>query len=192
MNLYSWPIQAVEAVGYIHSKNVVHCDIGAHNFLIQDDGSLALSDFCGSSIDGSESAVAPSVRYARPLSLAERLLRVNEKDDMFGLSTILYEISVGHRLDAEKSDNDVYELLQKHDFPDLFGLDARLRTAIERCWKGEYNSVEEIKSDLSEYTANLKPLDHHSTSLNLLRWFGFSSGMLLVLIVFLKGKRTLK
>jgi serine/threonine protein kinase len=37
MNLYSWPIQAVEAVGYIHSKNVVHCDIGAHNFLIQDD-----------------------------------------------------------------------------------------------------------------------------------------------------------
>jgi hypothetical protein len=35
--------------------------------------------------------------------------------------------------------------------------DARLRTAIERCWKGEYNSVEEIKSDLSEYSKPQAP-----------------------------------
>ncbi|KAJ5040277.1 uncharacterized protein L3040_005935 [Drepanopeziza brunnea f. sp. 'multigermtubi'] len=47
-----WPVQAAEAIRYIHSKRAIHCDIGAHNFLIQEDGSLALADFWGSSLDG--------------------------------------------------------------------------------------------------------------------------------------------
>jgi serine/threonine protein kinase len=113
MNLYSWPIQIIETVQYIHSKNVIHCDFNAHNFLIQDDGSLALSNFCESSIDGSESAVAPSIRYARPLPLIKRLLKMNEEDDIFGFDIILYEISVEYRLYAEENDNDVYKFLQK-------------------------------------------------------------------------------
>ena len=45
----------IKAIRYIHSKGVVHCDVGIHNFLVQDDGTLALADFGGSRVDGSKS-----------------------------------------------------------------------------------------------------------------------------------------
>ncbi|KUJ07411.1 uncharacterized protein LY89DRAFT_725897 [Mollisia scopiformis] len=43
-----WPYQAVSAVDYIHSRGVVHGDIGVHNFLVHDDGRLILCDFARS------------------------------------------------------------------------------------------------------------------------------------------------
>ncbi|PSS22745.1 hypothetical protein M430DRAFT_48385 [Amorphotheca resinae ATCC 22711] len=130
-----WPAQAVEAIRYIHSKGVIHCDIGAHNFLIQNDGSIALADFCGSILDGSTSLAATSARST-------------EKDDIFALGTVLYEISVGHRLYADRSDGEIWELFQKREFPCLTGLARSLRSVIEKCWRDQYNSTEEVKSDL--------------------------------------------
>ena len=101
---------AVKALRYIHSKGVIHCDIGIHNFLVQKDGSIALSDFCGSILDGSTALISTATWYTRPVPLVEWSLNPTEKDDVFALSTVLYEISVGHRLYAEKSDSEVYKL----------------------------------------------------------------------------------
>ncbi|KAL5318454.1 hypothetical protein ACEPPN_013514 [Leptodophora sp. 'Broadleaf-Isolate-01'] len=143
-----WPVQAAEAIRYIHSMGVIHCDIGAHNFLIQKDGSLALADFWGSSLDGSTAIVSTSTRYARPLSLAERLLDQTETDDIFALGTVIYEISVGHRLYADKSDSEIYQLFQKREFPDTTGL--ALRTVIDKCWRNQYSNAEEVKLDLGK------------------------------------------
>ncbi|PGH14723.1 hypothetical protein AJ79_02889 [Helicocarpus griseus UAMH5409] len=53
--LIQWPFQAVSAVAYIHSHDIVHADLGLHNFLLSDDGSIVLCDFAGSSIDGCNS-----------------------------------------------------------------------------------------------------------------------------------------
>jgi hypothetical protein len=69
-----------------------------------------LADFCGTILDGSTSLAATSARYSRPLPLADRLLNQTEKDDIFALGTVLYEISVGHRLYADRSDGEIYEL----------------------------------------------------------------------------------
>lgn len=148
MCIYRWPVQAAEAIRYIHSMGVIHCDIGAHNFLIQKDGSLALADFWGSSLDGSTAIVSTSTRYARPLSLAERLLDQTETDDIFALGTVIYEISVGHRLYADKSDSEIYQLFQKREFPDTTGL--ALRTVIDKCWRNQYSNAEEVKLDLGK------------------------------------------
>ncbi|KAH9220038.1 kinase-like domain-containing protein [Leptodontidium sp. 2 PMI_412] len=123
-----WPVQAAEAIRYIHSKGVIHCDIGAHNFLIQKDGSLALADFWGSSLDGSTA--------------------ITETDDIFALGTVTYEISVGHRLYANKSDSEIYQLFQKREFPDTTGL--ALRTVIDKCWRNQYSNAEEVKLDLGK------------------------------------------
>ena len=61
----SWPFQALLAVAYIHSKGVIHADLGLHNFLLHD-GRLILCDFAGS---GQEVAsyVSAGVRYLHPL-----------------------------------------------------------------------------------------------------------------------------
>ncbi|KAI9050304.1 hypothetical protein LZ554_005471 [Drepanopeziza brunnea f. sp. 'monogermtubi'] len=118
-----WPVQAAEAIRYTHSKRVIHCDIGAHNFLIQEDGSLALADFWESSLDGSSATVSTSTRYSRPLTLAERILDQTEVDDIFALGSFMYEVSVGHRVYAEKSDNEIYKLFERREFPDKTGID---------------------------------------------------------------------
>ncbi|KAH6718815.1 kinase-like domain-containing protein [Leptodontidium sp. MPI-SDFR-AT-0119] len=144
-----WPIQAVEAVKYIHSKGVIHCDISIHNFLVQNNGSIALADFCGSVLENSKPFVAPATRYTRPVSPKKRPWVPTTKDDIFALGTVLYEISVGHRLYAEKSDREVRLLFQKREFPDTAGLAENLRTVVEKCWQDRYDSAEEVKFDLA-------------------------------------------
>ncbi|KAJ6008250.1 hypothetical protein N7540_012226 [Penicillium herquei] len=95
-----WPLQAAEALRFIHSKNVIHNDFGSHNFLIQEDGSLVLVDFGGSQIDDTSPVVSYSTRYARPG--ADGVVS-NETDDLFALGTIIYEISVGNLLYTDRS-----------------------------------------------------------------------------------------
>ncbi len=91
--------------------------MGCHNFLVQDDGTLALCDFGGSSIDGSEMLEFPKVRYTRPqLRLGGE---PDVKDDIFALGTVLYEISTGHTLYEGKSDKGIAELFRSHIYPDL-------------------------------------------------------------------------
>lgn len=49
-----WCKQAAEAVSYIHSKRVIHCDISPRNFLLDESFDLVLTDFQGmlKSVDG--------------------------------------------------------------------------------------------------------------------------------------------
>ncbi len=109
-----------------------------------------LADFCGSILDGSTALISTATRYTRPVPLADRSLNPTKKDDIFALGTVLYEISVGHRLYSEKSDVEVYKLFQKREFPDTTRLIESLRVVIEKCWRDQYSSAEEIKSDLGK------------------------------------------
>lgn len=131
------------------------------------------------------------MRYTRPFPWTERPSRLSEKDDIFALGTVLYEMSVGHRLYHEKSDSEVYELLRNHEFPDLSGLAAPLCTVIERCWKDQYNSADKVIYDLGEYAcrtdgspsafADYKSPDDPSACQALLQFLGLSLSVLLVL-----------
>ncbi|KAG4429072.1 hypothetical protein IFR05_015446 [Cadophora sp. M221] len=142
-----WPAQAIEAVRYVHSKGVVHCDIGAHNFMVSNDGSLVLADFCGSSLDGSAAVVAPSIRYCRPIPVEERSLNIRIKDDIFALGVMLYEIAVGGRILDGRDEWDVTKLYENGEFPDLGGIEARLGKVIKMCWEDQYESADEIQAD---------------------------------------------
>ncbi|KAK4033203.1 kinase-like domain-containing protein [Parachaetomium inaequale] len=61
------PSPPTDAVRYIHSRNVIHGDLGCHNFLVKDDGSLALADFGGSRIDNSDCLEFPPARTGQLL-----------------------------------------------------------------------------------------------------------------------------
>jgi serine/threonine protein kinase len=85
--LSRWPAQAVEPVRYIHTKGVFHRDISIHNFLVQEDGSIVLADFCGSILDDSTALISTATLYKRPIPLVDRSLNPIEKDDIFALGT---------------------------------------------------------------------------------------------------------
>jgi len=141
-----WPLQAAEAIQYIHSKKVYHGDVGVHNFLVQYDGTLALADFGGSSIDGSEYQEAGMPRYTRPTSAIDS--DPTEMDDLFALGMVIYEIKTGQTAYADKSHGEIRRLLDNRSFPDLGSLPSGWRLLVNKCWQEEYNSAEELLIDL--------------------------------------------
>lgn len=146
---FGWLLQVLEVVAYIHSKHVIHYDLGCHNFLVQGNGDLALCDFGGSSIDGSEILEFPKPRYARPpLTRGEK---PNFKDDIFALGTTLYEITTGQKPYKVKTDCEIALLFRSQTYPDLQELSPLgLADIIKNCWSGRYTVVEQIVHDLSK------------------------------------------
>jgi hypothetical protein len=65
------------------------------------------------------------------------------KDNLFALSTLIYEIIVGHELYLSKSDIHIARLLQNREFLNI--TDLPLHVVIKKCWQGQYSSVKEIK-----------------------------------------------
>lgn len=149
-----WPAQAAEALRYIHSKNVIHNDIGSHNFLIQEDGTLALTDFGGSMIDNTSAVVSYATRYANP-RLATSDLDSTEIDELFALGTVIYEIGVWHQLYAGKPETEIRKLLHEHKFPELDDVAANLQMVITKCWTNKYHNAEEVLLDLDEPNLSL-------------------------------------
>ena len=136
-------MQAAKALRFIHTKNVIHSDFGSHNFLIQEDGSLALADFGGSWIDNISAAVSYSTRYARPCS--DDFVST-EMDDLFALGTIIYENGVGQccmLIDlAEKSGS--------HCTSMIFQI-------IRKCWSNGYQTSEEVIRNLETTPSSSYP-----------------------------------
>ena len=119
---------------------MIHGDFDCHNFLVRKDGSLALSDFGGSVIDGSMAQVGYASRYQRPCAVSEKLATATIKDDIFALGSVLYEISTGLRLFVD---------ILKQRYPNLAAVpEARMRTAILKCWNCEYETAEEVLHDI--------------------------------------------
>jgi len=145
--MHRWPAQAIDAVQYIHFKGVIHCDIGSHNFMVSKDGSLVLADFCGSILDGSMAAVAPSIRYCRPIPVEDRSANICIKDDILPLGVVLYEMAIGNRIWEVKEDGEVTKLYEKGEFPDLKGFQAKLAKVIRKCWHDQYGSADGIQAD---------------------------------------------
>ncbi|KAJ2820413.1 hypothetical protein IWW50_005067 [Coemansia erecta] len=84
----------VDALRYVHSKGIVHCDIKPENVLLGEDGNAKLIDFGGSSVDGSEPTVSARGEYFN-----EALQFPSPEADMFALSQTILKLS-GVRVDT--------------------------------------------------------------------------------------------
>ena len=173
-------------MAYIHSKGVVHGDLGLHNFLLRDDGSLILCDFAGSGMDDLPPNVSASARYLNPLFDSDY---PSERDDVFALGTVLYELDCGERLFDGKSDQEIRQLLRNKQFPDLSLVSSPLRQVIEKCWKtpdyktsmalielGKYITISLGRTNLSQ---NLNP---RSSSIH--RFLGYLDLLSVLLVLF--------
>lgn len=146
--------QVVEAVRHLHSHKVIHGDLGCHNILVKSDESLALADFGGSSVNGSECLQFPPAYYAR-LEMGQYDSELSVRDDIFALGTILYEINSGQLLWRDLDDSEIQSRFVKRQYPEFVGMPIALRSIIIRCWMGRYASVDEVVQDLENSGALL-------------------------------------
>lgn len=138
--------QVIEAVRYIHEEGIVHSDLSARQFLLDEKMSVRLSDFCGSSLNGSKALVIENPSHYLPRG---QMLPSTIKSDIFALGSTLYEIMTSETPYHGKSDKEVQDLYRRKIYPSLDGIeDEKWRQIIIGCWTGRYKSVREILLDI--------------------------------------------
>ncbi|KAF4630634.1 hypothetical protein G7Y89_g7504 [Cudoniella acicularis] len=99
-------------------------------------------------IDGYECLEHPPARYTKPAVITQLGLQLTEKDNLFALGTVLFEITICQQLYQDKTDSEIRDFFAKQIFPDLALIAVGVRLVIEKCWKGGYNSAEGFSRDM--------------------------------------------
>jgi serine/threonine protein kinase len=135
-----WIHEAAEGLQLLHSAKVIHCDVEPKNFLLDGGLHLRITDFGGSSLEGSRAIVCPGTRFEPPNFNWNSQQTI--KDDLFSFGSAMYNIITGERPYQEVSSDEVRRLYQSREFPTVSGIPCG--RMIERCWRGETNSAQEI------------------------------------------------
>ena len=146
-----WAQQAAQGLEFVHDCGVIQGDVGCHNMLLDDDDNLKLSDFAGSSIDGSKSTVA----YEDWSFLPHRDI-IPEKRDLFALGSAIYEMSTGHPPYHNKSKAEIQNLYWNEIFPPTRGL--VLGDVIQKCWERHYSTARQVIIAIQEIRGT-EPID---------------------------------
>ena len=137
-----WSRQAAEAVAFIHSKGVIHCDIHTNNFLLDEDLNTKLSDFQGTFQDFDGFAME-SARYYLPRDATSPPTITT---DLFALGTALYTIMTGIEPFPGLSEVEVEKRYTQQDFPDVDIIACG--EMIRKCWNQDYRCADELVDEL--------------------------------------------
>lgn len=130
--IFHWALQIARVFAHVHARHVLQVDVGCHNVLLDCDENLRLVDFAGSSIDGSEPMILPTIPL--PSVAAE----------IFALGTLFYELETTHLPYHDKINGE--QLFQSAVFPELGGL--LLSRIISNCWQLRFLCMEDVIKSL--------------------------------------------
>lgn len=154
----NWAKEAAEGLRYIHSKAIIHADVGCHNLLLDPSGHIRFIDFAGSGIDEEP----PLVCYEWCAYRGGSAITI--ETDIFAFGSTLFEIESGHMPYYELCGTmDTFELMRAAEqrfatkqYPDMGNF--LLRHVITRCWDGTYSCMREVEEDIHRVaTDNLYP-----------------------------------
>ncbi|KAK4560299.1 hypothetical protein LTR86_005493 [Recurvomyces mirabilis] len=155
--LLKWARQAAEALAFVHELGILHCDVHAANFFLDGDQSLKVADFGAASIDGSK----PRLMYRPTHQLWIKdgsggwRKDISIAAEIFALGSALYNIEAmlepfQDLIDASDSGS-ILQRLRERQMPDTGGL--VLGQVIQRCWRSEYQTMEDVLGDIPAATA---------------------------------------
>lgn len=144
-----WAQEAADGLAYIHSKGVVHADVGCHNMILDGFGHLKFIDFAGSGIDGEAPLVCYEWCSFQPRS------EIDFSTDIFALGSMLFEIDSGKVPYSELAKDlemgtlvpIVERLFSENKFPPVEKL--TLGNIISGCWLGKYSSMLEVQKQIA-------------------------------------------
>lgn len=138
-----WSRQAAQAVEFIHSRGVIHCDIHPSNFLLDDQLNVLLCDFAGSLLGNLDGEAMESTRFFLP---RDPLTTPTERTDLFALGSTMYWILAGHEPYDTLSEDEVTACFVRNEFPNVDTI-VRGRTILG-CWEGRFSNAQEVVHEL--------------------------------------------
>lgn len=147
-----WSRQLAEAVDYVHTKQVFHCDISLRNCFITDKYDLQLGDFQGR-YRAPEGTIHDGYSWEGAKACLPRApTRVDHHSDLFAVGSAIYEIMTGHEpyehLDSIDDMEKIEALFSDEKFPSTDGILAY--NVIENCWRQRYDSAQQCVRDLAD------------------------------------------
>jgi serine/threonine protein kinase len=146
-----WAEQATEAISFLRSKGIMHCDISCNNIFLDGQLNAMLGDFAGSSIDGEQCLGWYETSHSDP-----DMEDPSEKTEIFALGSTFYEILTGRKPYEGRDDVEIERAFRKGNFPNLKSLPA-LNTVIFNCWRGQYQTTAELLQDLKKEGTLIRP-----------------------------------
>jgi serine/threonine protein kinase len=148
-----WILEAAEGLQLLHSADIMHCDVEPKNFLLDEDLSLRISDFSGSSIEGAQPTAHAGTRFSQPSY--EWRYAPTVQDDLFAFGSTIHTIITGLYPFQEVDSDEVIKRYKAQEWPNVTGI--LCGEIIERCWPGEIASAQEIYDIIQEKMKIGKP-----------------------------------
>ncbi|ROT35679.1 kinase-like protein [Sodiomyces alkalinus F11] len=139
-----WAEQVTEAISFLHSKGIFHCDISYDNIFLDASCNALLGDFAGSSIDEKEPFGWYGTSHSHPDAEEPSI-----QSEIFALGSTFFEIMTGKNPFEGRKSNEVERAIRSGDFPSLDHLPA-LRTVVSNCWRGEYATANELLQEVRD------------------------------------------
>lgn len=149
-----WALEAADGLSYIHSKGIIHADVGCHNLIVNNASHIKFIDFAGSGIDGEAPLVCYEWCSFQPGS------EFGIGTDIFAFGSTLFELETD-RVPYSELQNSfpmgrlvgvVEGLFSRREFPPVDTL--ALGPIISDCWNNKYNSMEEVRRDVARCFEN--------------------------------------
>lgn len=154
-------VQAADGLGYAHSKDVQHRDVKPSNLLLDERGTLWLTDFGLAQWGGdAESAqggdVVGTLRYMAPEALEGKY---GPTGDLYGLGLTLYELLAGRPAYNERDRGRLFRQVAEASPTPLRQIDRRIppdlaaivHKAIKKHPSDRYASAAEMEADLQRF-----------------------------------------
>lgn len=133
----------------IHSKGIIHADVGCHNIIVDNAKHAKFIDFAGSGIDGE----APLVCYE--WCSFQPGVEIGICTDIFAFGSMLFELETGRvpynelerTLEMGKLVTVVEGLFSQQKSPPVESL--AFGSIISRCWNIKYASIDEVHRDIA-------------------------------------------
>jgi serine/threonine protein kinase len=156
----AWCREVTEAVDYIHSKGVIHCDIQPTNILVDGNLRLKLADFQGNYVLKTGEVVAgwsgEPCRYFCP---REDEFEANLKTDLFALGSTIYFIMTGQEVFPDIISGEVgwQERIKSRFTSGIFPDDPHVCNVItQKCWSLQYTSAGQMLDDIKAVEREMK------------------------------------
>lgn len=158
----AWCREAAEAVAWIHSRRVLHCDLHPLNLLLDNGLHVKLADFQGRQLSETGEIIlngwsSEPTRFHCPRNDE---FDADYKTDLFALGCTIYFIIMGDAVFSDIINGEdrwrekVKDRFQKQQWPQ----EQHLCSAITlRCWKKEYESAQEIVEDIKCVERSVDP-----------------------------------